>query len=608
MNEFDVVKERVISLIKSRCIREIVEGDVNSTEPWLDMLVKDNDGTFYWQDIDYKDIHRGEWEPTKHYTRILLSLCFGGIERLDESDYREKILGAVRFWLKNNFINSNWWHNEIGTPMHFADIALVLWNYFTDDDKEKMLSVIGMGVAKITPHMATMTGTNLIWGMQIEVRYALLTDDEDMLKRASRLVGETTDFAEEGIQPDGGFCMHGPRWYSGGYGASFTYDVAQLVYLLDGTSYQLTNEQISKFLLHVLDGQRLMMFKGYFDYNGVGRELSRPNGIVKRNIAYGVHLLAQMKVLPRLDEIKQFDEECQKHLALFEATRYYPSISYLCHRKNGLYFGIKCHNAKQWDAEQCNSEGVLCYNMTYGTRTCFMESGKEYKDIAPFWDYAHIPATTARLESDDELINRTKWWELPLPNDKTKGIARGDIGILREDAEHDGIKVKTAYFAFDGCLVALGADIFDEKNEGSITTTVEQSFSDSFEVISEGSCYANSAFRYTNLEDTVLIVKNSAVEGSWHRNSREMKDEKLVGEIFLAYIPYTSDHGTYAYCVSARDKSAAVEVVKNDGVCQAIAVKCENEGYLLVASRESSAVEYKGKTYRFGDEVAICKI
>ena len=98
-------------------------------------------------------------------------------------------------------------------------------------------------------------------------------------------------------------------------------------------------------------------------------------------------------------------------------------------------------------AEKCNNEGELCYNMSYGTRTCFMRRGDEYLDVNPIYDFAHMPGTTARLETDDQLKVCMDWWCVPLPNDHVGGLTEGDRGIIYERPEHDGITATVSFFA-----------------------------------------------------------------------------------------------------------------------------------------------------------------
>lgn len=79
------------------------------------------------------------------------------------------------------------------------------------------------------------TGANLIWGGAVTVKHAMWQEDEELLKIASARVAEEIKYSHEGIQPDGAFCQHGHRWYSGGYGRSFAYELTPIIAALAGT-------------------------------------------------------------------------------------------------------------------------------------------------------------------------------------------------------------------------------------------------------------------------------------------------------------------------------------------------------------------------------------
>ena len=600
MQTLALVKERYVKLLWQGCVREYINIGYDASLSADPLVPGEDEGTYYWPDLDYTNMSRSCWDSANHYNRLLRMLCQDGKEKLDsDENYRNKILGAIRYWLVKDPINPNWWHNDIGTPNHMTALGLMLWDYLPEDMQAGMAELAGRGSMKTRTDIPKWTGANLIWGVSNSLRHALMTNDIELLYAAAkRAEDEIYAGHTEGIQFDGSFCQHGPRWYSGGYGSNFTFDLSQLAYVLAGTPCAFSKEKMDILLLHVLDGQRNMMHHGYFDYNGVGREFTRRRAVHSRIIHFGVDLLCRIEGIARHDELVAFRDDNARDVAVLDdgnrATRHYPKISYLAHNLGGTHIGVKCHAPGQYDMEVCNAEGHLCYNMSYGTRTCFMRRGDEYLDVNPIYDFAHMPGTTARLETDDQLKVRMDWWCVPLPNDHVGGLTEGDRGIIFERPEHDGITATVSYFAFDGQLVALGAGISDtEPEKGALTTTLDQCRArDDMQWGEDGQSVHHSEFSYYNLDkETKLCAEITHRTGSWTRNSYEEPLTHEEGDLFCAYIP--TDKPSYAYAVTKRGESLAAEVVSNTTDCQAILL---SDGTLMAVFHTDCELTVKDQT------------
>ncbi len=600
------IRERYVDLLYRGSFRENVQGVMKDTADQLvNSLVPGPDpDTYVWQDIEYTDARRHEWRAARHYARLESAIVNGGKERLkNDAAFREKLIGTLRHWLIHDYRNPNWWHNDIGMPSHIGDIGLLLREYLTPEEFAKTLELVGRGSIKNRADIYRWGGANLIWGIYNSIRHALLSEDTELLQISRERIEKEMAYTQEGIQPDGAFYQHGPRWYSGGYGASYTYDLSQLVWLLSGTAFAFPRERIDVFLQHVLDGQRRMMLHGFFDYGGVGREIARCGTLNRVEMIYGIRLLTEVMDLPRRDELLAFVHDIDRGAVEdetdpYSGTNWFPSISFLSQRKNGSYFGIKCHAPAQYDAEICNSEGELCYNMSYGTHYCLMRRGNEYYDLNPIYDWAHVPGTTARVENDAEILSHRNWWNLPLPNGHIGGLASGDRGIIFEKPEHDGISLMTAFFVFDGCMVSLGAGIRDEKEGGlPLTTTVDQCHPVSPRPGKHRA--SNGGFSYENLDPETEFVSGVVErEGAWKRNSFEEVYAPVTGKVFLAYIPVKPGKDSYAYAVSPRGKRAGAKVLSNTPALQAISL---SDGTVMAVFHEEGDLVVGGKTLLHGD-------
>ena len=599
---FNLIKERYKELLFGGNLAEnaarLIEG-ANASEFLYKNLIKGEvEGTYCWGDINYQCTNRAMWDCANHYARMLSILIENGTERLNkDEEYKAKMIGALKFWLENDFINSNWWHNDIGTPSSIGDITVILSDFLDKNTLDKAVNIIARGsMATRSEISEKWTGTNLLWGGVNTIKHAILVKDSGLLLKAIERISHEIRIDYEGIQPDGSFFQHGRRLYSGGYGRAFAYDIAKLSYYLQGTEYQFSNEKLNLFLTHVLDGVRYMTKGDSIDMSALNRELVRENAIKTGIIKKALELLVNIKEMPRKEEIQDYLNSINGKIT-FEGTKLFPSAMMLCHHNNGIYVGAKFTSDKLWDQDTCNGEGELCLNMTYGTHTNIMKDGSEYLNIAPLWDYSKIPGTTARNETEEELqskFDKHNWCCDPLPNNHYGCKQAGENAVIFEKAEHDSITALVTDFAFDGGFVSLGAGIKDEKGE-ILTTTVDQCKLQG-EVIRENNSFIHHGIRYTELENTKAQCTVIHAEGDWKRIDKFRKSKKVKGDVLLITIDHNQENGNkYAYMVSSASiEVPKVKIIKNDEKVQAILTQ---NNKVMAVFHENTSFTYGNKEY-----------
>ena len=559
--------------------------------------IDDGSGCFYWEDIKYIDDVCSIWGPQQHLKRMVGILQAGGKEKIEnDAEWRNKAIGVLRYWLKHDFTCPNWWHNEIGTPLDIAATVFMLEKYLDESDIKKAVEIISRGSMKYCENADRQAGANLLWASSVTLKHALLSGDEEELAYAVKRAESELKFGIEGIQKDGSFYQHGYRWYSAGYGLSFVAEVAPFVLILDGTSFVFKNENLEIFLVHVLDGLRHMFIKNVFDYGSVGREFTRKGACTALVLKDAVKMLSVCENIPRRDELLALYDELNGNAKAVSSTNYYYKINVLNQKTDGYYMSVRGTGPRLAGAEHCNGEGVLCYNMSYGTNTCFMKSGKEYFEIAPVWDYSKIPGTTAREETDEQLLNdHGKWHVEVLQDTVADGKVKGDCGIYFQNFRHEDISLKAAYFLYKGNMVCLGADVKDcAPEKGDVYTTVEQCIADNPLQISEA-ISENSGFLYRNLDrNTSFSMSVSEVCGSWKRNNTYSNLPDETKTVFMLTIPYNAEYDKYAYMVSAKGYEVEVQIIRNDGVCQAV---CFKNNTVMAVFYVDGNFEFNGKKY-----------
>ena len=597
MDEIRSVTERFRKLLWTSPRERL---DPSEAEQLLSRATECGDGALFWADINYNDNVRSTWAAIAHYSRMIAILHTFGEERLyTDGEYAARMVALLRGWVVLDPKNPNWWHNEIGTPMNIANIILMMHPVLSAEDIKAALPITERGCGRYNEAIFTRwTGANLIWGAMNTLRHALLTCDRELLYLASRYVcGEISIGADEGIQRDGSFFQHGRRLYSGGYGRSFTEEIAAAAYVLSGTGCAIPHEKLDILLIHVLDGLRYMTRGGVLDYAVVGRELSRPGALNVGSLRRSVDLLLDIDGIPRKDELDAYRREMEGD-EIPPSVRYYPVAAMLCHHFDGIYVGAKMLNNTTLGAEKCNNEGELCYNMSYGTHTAVMRDGLEYYDIDPVWDFARIPGTLAVHECDEQLYARKGWERSTLPSECFGGAAYDGCGIIYERCEHGGVSLYVTDFAIPHGFVSLGADI--KCTEGEARLTVDQAlFRGS--VTEDGASVVHNGIRYTPLDGVALTYECALRRGSWHRNSFARPDTEVAMPVFDIGRECTCD--SYAYMISSASVPApTVRVLCNNADCQAIEL---GNGTVLAVFHKPSEITVDGQRTSCGKGVFV---
>ena len=572
-------------------IESVIPVPAPETGDYERLVPGDLPDTFCWDDIDYADRSLADWKPAQHYVRLIRILLSKGRTALENTDFRDRFLGALRYFILHDFQSDNWWHNMIGMPRNMADLALLLGDKLPLDMKDALLVLLRRGSLGSIPPERHMTGANRIWFGATTLRIAALTDDAPLMRLARGRIAEEVRFAPEGVQRDGSFFQHGPRLYSGGYGRCFAYDMAQLLYVFDGTSYQFSREQCAVAETHIADGLRHMTQNSTLDYQCLGRNYTRPGNQDAGILRAALRLLCRVPSLSRAEEIAAYRDTVEHHTP-FSGTRYFPDAALLCHHTGSLYVGTKFLWGRLCDEEICIGEGILGYNLSYGTHHCAMVTGDEYFDITPLWRYDRIPGTTARTEDDAALLaHDPAWISRTIPSGG--GAQKGDLALIWEAMVHETVSGYVADFAFPGGFVSMNAALHDAEG-APLTTTLDQCFAKG-SWKAKGNAVIHGGIRYQTLDGSVLHPQIDTVTGAWNRNSTSGSPAPVTGSLFTLTIRHPSGDGACAYMLSPADAPAPdVTLLRNDAAVQALRL---SDGRVMAVCRETAVLSLPdGKT------------
>jgi len=572
----------------------------------------------YFSDIDYTDTDPTSWQPNKHLARIFYMIHHSGEEKLKDEEFREIIFGLLEWYLeKDPVCSTNWVYKKISVPINLGFIAIMLDDYIDSSEliadlnreiRDGSFSQNGYG-------STSATGVNKLDYIRITILHAVFNRSPIVLKAAvnhlkteKAIQKEELTVNSEGFLWDGGFSQHFLRWNSGKYGSEYLESMAEILPIIEGTSAMPSAETLAPFITFLLDGLRYSTQRGYYDYNSTGRGFVRQTKGWVSSYPKFLKVLANCNSLPRINEIKEFYLEACGGDNTLTGSKYFESLCVLNHKTPKSYFGVRGVSDIVAGAEIINGENYLgCFNLSYGTNTCYMADGDEYAGISAVWDYSRMPGTTAPYLTDEEILKYADRSNKKQPDGVTMGTSNEKGGIISETPKHDGLYLKSSYFTYGGTLVSLGSDITYTGTNNNVATTVDQAFSKNPTISQDGLTATNGGFTYRNLDsNTSFVFENKVQSGSMRRNinSVNASTEEVSYDVFTLTIPYNKNNtNTYAYSVSENGDDTKVEILRNDADCQAVLFDDET---LMIVFHNDSTVEFGDRIV--GGKGGTCEI
>jgi len=503
-----------------------------------------------WPDLDYHTDQKSSWRPSWHMYRIMLLVR--AYHKNNDAKYLDAVHRAMAFWIKNDFQCSNWWQNQIDIPYVYSSIILMLDKDANANELAYLDNILVKKVQQKNP-----TGQNKIWQHDIESRIALIHHDETAFSAAIANMQSVIKISTgEGIQPDYSFQQHGPMMQFGNYGLHFINSLLFWMTVTAKTHFAFDADKQNMMFNYCSNGLRWTVYKGAMDITAIGRQL-RENAAAKR----GKNLQEDFNLFRLFDNgdvckyaLDGLTDAAQTNCKLNGNKSFWRS-DYMVQMKGGNYMmSVKTHSADVKKIESINSENLMGAFLNDGV-TQVRQSGDEYRDIEPFWNWAMLPGITC-----DTIVK---------PNDvnvfKTNNLAKF-VGLVSDGTSgasvmaYDRLNVKAnkSYFFVNDMLVCLGSDI-ESADAKNVVTTVEQCYNTGKVVKSDSKTgpqwvwHNNTGYFFPGKG---IDIKTSVEmrKGTWKTVDAVADDKQLSSPVFTLYIPHNQTN-SYAYVVKPQTKA-----------------------------------------------------
>lgn len=559
-----------------------------------------------WEHINYGDKEPANWKILNHL-QFLSQLSFAWAH--PESPYYHsevlwaRISPALNYWLKNNYISSNWWHNQIGVPRLMRDIIILTRGRMTEKQLEGALKVMGQ-LRVLKPG----EGANLIWSADLGFHYAALMNDMDQMDKCHKLLVDEIRIVEkgDGIKPDYSFQQHGPRLQMYQYGEAYLTVSVRLAWQMRNTRWTYPADKIDILSHFVLDGWQWMA-RGIYTVPGtIDRSTSRVGALTSADIRYLVPFLQEL--LPEKWSDYQQMKDIQNGRGSLVGFRYYPYSDFTVYHQPEFSFFLKTISTRTLSTESINNENLKGHLLNSGD-AYWVRNGKEYYNLMPVWDWEKLPGIT-NFDSSDHIKRKPFVGSIKY---KDSGMTVMDYTLVSREGDRE-LAVKKLWACHNGWVVCLIADSQENVPISTYFTVLDQSrlqgdvfCNTSRKPLVEGKSEIRKAEWILHNEllcifpvplDLTLTLGD--VEGRWSDINSSESTKKVKERIFLPIISHNTSkmkNIVYAYtsCTN-REKADSLRrnanwcILQNNKECQAVVYK---DGLKMIAFHKAGKLQHK---------------
>jgi hyaluronate lyase len=396
-------------------------------------------------------------------------------------------------WLYTNYYHSgasktsNWWDWEIGTPLQLNNTVVLMYADLTSTQITNYMTAVNYFQPTVTQ-----TGANRMWECTVIGVRGVIVKDSTKIAAARDGLSPLFNYVttSDGFYADGSFIQHVYFPYTGSYGVSLLEDMSRMLYLLHGSTWDVTDPGVAKVYQWVYNSFQPVIYKGGIMDSTVGRALSRSYSqehTVGHQAMRSILLLSQVAPAADAATMNSMLKEWIQHdtylsfyadatvtaaaqaKALMGNTSVTARGELLLYKqfagmdrsvwlRSGYGFGISMFSTRIKNAEMANSENAHGWHTADGMTYLYNgDLGQFSGNYWPTVDAHRLPGTTVEhnTQPSGNRLSDKSW----------VGGAEllGTYGVTGMNLHTPGqtLTGKKSWFMFDDEAVALGAGIAD---------------------------------------------------------------------------------------------------------------------------------------------------
>ncbi|MGI2296432.1 polysaccharide lyase family 8 super-sandwich domain-containing protein [Paenibacillus sp. GXUN7292] len=538
-DEYDMLRARIIGDVNYDLNDPDIAAKMSNIEStgahhW-NTMIKTPNRTYLWNDLS--DAAKSVNFATS-YTRLnAMATAYATAGSIWEGNVslRDDIVSAMD-WLYNNWYNENktegyetatnsWYHWEVTAPSHLSMVVLKMYDDFSTAQITNYMNAVQKFVPD--PTLRTMNGktvevgANRVWKSQIVAYHGIITKSAERLEMARDALSYVLAYVEkgDGFYTDGSFIQHEKHPYNGGYGKALLAEIARLVLLLDNSTWEVTDPNLSNIYDWVYEAFEPLIYKGAMMEMVRGREITR---YASHDHAIGHSTMGAIlqisKFAPPADALRMksmlkywIESDTSRSFytsgTTFENTvmakelmndpaissrgelikhKQYFNMDRVVHLRPDFGFGLSMSSSRIFNYESISNVNMKSWYTADGMTYLYNNDLLQFSDH--FWptvDPYRLPGTTVDtlprsvigIGFNKEYLSPNAWVGGASFEDSygAAGMdlkASGDLNASGAVVTPSSLTAKKSWFMFDDEIVALGAGITSDDNR-AIETIVE---------------------------------------------------------------------------------------------------------------------------------------
>ena len=484
-----------------------------SATGYWDTLNKAANRTYLWSDLNAPSSQaQYSADITAGYNRLkdmALAYATTGSKYYQDPLLRQDILDALD-WLYAQRYNEkatergNWWDWEIGSSMTLNDIMALMYSDLTETQLANYIRAIDKFVFDPTKRTnsptLTETGANRVDKSLIVALRGIIGKNGTKVAQGRDALSQVFAYVTsgDGFYKDGSFIQHSNIAYTGSYGYVLIDHLADLLVLLKGSSWEVTDPGTSNIYRWIQDSFEPVIYKGVMMDMVRGRAISRKAwqddtiGQAAVVILLRLSQAAPEEEAAKIRRMAKYWIESSKSGASFTAGlpisdaqlvkslmqdagvtprdelvlhKQFPAMDRAVHLRPGFGFGISLTSKRIANYETGNSENLKAWYTGDGMTYLYNNDLTQFND--DFWptvDPYRLPGVTSDGKTRTSGTNDRTW--------VGGSSLEGKYGAVGMDLAPRGstLRGKKSWFMFDDEIVALGAGI--QTTDGSTVETI----------------------------------------------------------------------------------------------------------------------------------------
>lgn len=508
-DEFDALREKYRTMLTGGTEYNLSDPDVaarvmqitDTAQGLWDIMQKAPDRVRLWNDASFGSDSGSMTTTFGRLRDMALAYATHGSDLEGDQALKADLISALDWMNTNKFFDGvtmyqNWWHWQIGAPLALNDIVALMYDELTPTQVSDYMAAI-----TYTQPSVTMTGANRLWESQVIALSGINAKDSSRIAAGRDGMSALFPYVTsgDGFSTDGSFVQHSFYAYNGGYGVSLLAGIADLLYLLNSSTWDVVDPNKANVFQWIYDAYEPFIYKGNLMDMVRGREISR-HGTQDLDVAVDVleavirlsdiasptdadAFEGMVKYWLQLDTDKTFHEQAPVDLIVaaneilgdpsitargeLTTNRQFSAMDRTVHLRPDFGFGISMSSSRIGNYEAINSENNKGWHTGDGMTYLYNDDLSQFND--EFWptvDSYRLPGTTV-------LRNTTQAANARNTEDWVGGAGlRGEYGVTGMQLHPVGrsLEAKKSWFMFDDEIVALGTGI--SSTDGIATETI----------------------------------------------------------------------------------------------------------------------------------------